>query len=432
MAMSYPAALDVLFGLQRHGIKLGLETEAALLAGLGDPHERYPCLHIGGTNGKGSTAAIAAAVLQAAGYRVGLYTSPHLVEFRERIRVNGEPIAESVVAELTGRLREVTGDQAPTFFEFTTAMAFAAFAQAGVEVAVVEVGLGGRFDATNVIVPLAAAITNVSLDHQEHLGDTVGAIAFEKAGIVKPGTPLVTGRLSPEAAEVVGGIAAARGASWLRLGADVLVQGDSPSAFDYRGIAWTWRGLSCPLAGRHQLDNAGCAIALLEAAAGRGLRVPPDAVVAGLGAVRWEGRLETAGERPRLILDGAHNPAAAAVVAEYLRRHRAARPDSRVILVCGMMRDKDRTGFLEPLVPLADEIVVTRPQIPRAATVEDLAGVLHGMGRRAHAAALPADALALAERLASPDDLICVTGSLMLVGDVKALLRGCALSPIRG
>lgn len=432
MAMSYPAALDVLFGLQRHGIKLGLETVSALLANLGRPQDRYPCLHIGGTNGKGSTAAIAAAVLQAAGYRVGLYTSPHLVEFRERIRVDGEPIEESVVAELTGRLREAAGDPPPTFFEFTTAMAFTAFAEAGVEVAVVEVGLGGRFDATNVITPLAAAITNVSLDHQEHLGATVGAIAFEKAGIVKPGTPLVTGRLSREAAEVIGGVVAARGAPWLRLDEEFTVQGETESGFDYRGPAWAWRGLACPLAGRHQLDNAGCAVALLEAAAGRGLRIPPEAVVAGVAAPRWEGRLETVGARPRLVLDGAHNPAAGEAVADYLSRHRLAHPGSRVLLVFGMMRDKDRAGFLRPLLPLADEIVLTRPQLARAATVEELADTLRDLGRRAHAAPLPADALALAERLASPDDLICVTGSLMLVGDVKALLRGCALSPIRG
>lgn len=432
MAMSYPEALDVLFGLQRHGIKLGLDTVSALLANLGDPQHRYPSLHIGGTNGKGSTAAIAAAVLQAAGYRVGLYTSPHLVEFRERIRINGEPVGESVVAELTGRLREAGGDPAPTFFEFTTAMAFAVFAEAGVEVAVVEVGLGGRFDATNVVAPLATAITNVSLDHQEHLGDTVEAIAFEKAGIVKPGTPLVTGRLSREAAEVIGGIAAVRGAPWRRLGEDFLVEGDTESGFDYRGPAWAWRGLTCPLAGRHQLDNAGCAIALLEAAAGRGLRIPPEAVVAGVASPRWEGRLETVGARPRLVLDGAHNPAAGEALADYLRRHRLAHPGARVVLVFGMMRDKDRVGFLRSLLTVVDELVVTRPQIARAATVEELTDTVHDLGRRAHVAPLPADAVALAERLASPDDLICVTGSLMLVGDVKALLRGCALSPLRG
>ncbi len=433
MATAYPSALAFLFGLQRHGVKLGLDAVRTLLARLGNPHGRYACLHIGGTNGKGSTAAIAAAVLEASGYRVGLYTSPHLVDFRERIRINGEPIAEDAVADLTERLRRA-GDPAalPTFFEFTTALAFEAFAEAGVEVAVVEVGMGGRLDATNVVRPLATVITNVALDHQEHLGSTVAAIAFEKAGIVKPGTPLVTGRLCAEAAEVIGRVIAERGAPWLRFEEAFRVEGDPERGFRYEGREWTFRDLTCPLAGRHQLENAGCALAMLEAASRGGLRVPAEAVVQGLRATRWEGRLEQAGERPLLLLDGAHNPAAAEVVAAYLARYRREHPGARVVLVFGMMRDKDRRGFLRVVLPLADEVVLTQPQLARAATVAELDETLRELGRSSHAAPLPADALALASRLASLDDLICVTGSLMLVGDVKALLRGCALSPIRG
>ena len=200
--MTYASAIDYLYGLQKHGIKLGLETMQALMDRLGHPERRYRILHIGGTNGKGSTAAITAAILQASGQRVGLYTSPHLVEFRERIRVNGEMMAEDGVTELTARVRGASESLEPTFFEATTALAYLYFAEARVDVAVLEVGLGGRFDATNVVHPVACAITTIALDHQEYLGRTEEAIAFEKAGIVKAAVPVVTGRIGSAALSV--------------------------------------------------------------------------------------------------------------------------------------------------------------------------------------------------------------------------------------
>jgi dihydrofolate synthase/folylpolyglutamate synthase len=431
--MSYSASLEYLFGLQKHGIKPGLDTIARLLDGLGRPQAAYPALHIGGTNGKGSTAAMAAAMLQAAGYRVGLYTSPHLVEFRERVRVNGTMIPEAAVAALTERVARLAGQgPQPTFFEFTTALAFQYFAEARVEVAVVEVGLGGRFDATNLIMPLASAITTVALDHQEYLGSSLDAIASEKAGIVKQDVPVVTGRLRLPAAEVVARTAMERHAPLYRLGREFEAQGDTLAGFTYRGIRGQQEGLTCPLAGAHQLDNAACALALMELVSERGLCVSEQAVRTGLRHMSWEGRLEVVERDPLLLLDGAHNPEAGAALAAYLASHRVARPGSRVILVLGMMRDKDLAGFCGLLAPLADELVLTQAQLTRAASVHELASVLGERAAGAHLAPHPAEALALARRLAVTDDLICVTGSLMLVGDVKALLRGCATSPIRG
>jgi dihydrofolate synthase/folylpolyglutamate synthase len=431
--MSYPATLEYLFGLQKHGIKLGLDPVMELLARLGQPQQRYLTLHIGGTNGKGSTAAMAAAVLQAAGYRVGLYTSPHLVDFRERIRVNGMPIAEEDVTAVTSRLREVAEpDLALTFFEFTTGMAFQQFVDSGVEVAVVEVGMGGRFDATNVLTPLASVITNVALDHQAYLGDTVKAIAFEKAGIIKQGVPMVAGRLAPEAAEVIGRVAKEWQAPLFRLNVDFRAEGDPVTEFQYEGLKAVYRGLSCPLAGAHQLENAACALAALELAEPRGLVVPEEAVRTGLPRTCWEGRLEVVERTPALLLDGAHNPAAGTALAAYLNGYRLEHPDSRIILVVGMMRDKDCEEFFRLILPWADEVILTQAQIPRSASVQDLLALTEPWAGPCHTRVLPADALALARRLASPADLICVTGSLMLVGDIKALLRGCGLSPIRG
>jgi dihydrofolate synthase/folylpolyglutamate synthase len=307
------------------------------------------------------------------------------------------------VAELTERLQaSVPSGLMPTFFELTTAMAFLHFAESGVDAAVLEVGLGGRFDATNVVDPEACAITTIALDHQEHLGTTEEAIGFEKAGIIKAGVPVVVGRIDGSPWDVIRKTAADRGAPLTRLGEDFHTAVTGPEVFSYRGRSRQLDGLTCALTGRHQLDNAACAVALIEAAEGRGLSVPDGAVRRGLESVVWEGRLEVVERGPVLLLDGAHNPAAAHVLAGYLTEWRASRPESRVILVLGMMRDKDHARFVEPFCRLVSVA-------PGAAV-----------------------ALALAKARAAAQDLICVTGSLMLVGEVKALVRGCGLSPLRG
>ncbi len=431
--MTYSATVQFLYGLQQHGIKLGLETIRTLLTRVGEPHRRYPVLHVGGTNGKGSTAAMTAAMLQAAGYRVGLYTSPHLIDFRERIRVNGVMVSEETVGRLVDTLRGAAApDLAPTFFEFTTALAFQYFAECGVEVAVLEVGLGGRFDATNVVEPLACAITTIGLDHEAYLGSTLEAIAGEKAGIVKAAVPVVLGRIESLARRVIEQRASEVNAPVFCFEREFQCDGPSTADCRYAGMVATYDHLSCPLQGRFQLDNIACALALIELARERGFVVPEPAVRSGLQHVAWEGRLDMVGESPAIMVDGAHNPAAAAVLAEYLADWRRGRPGARVSLIVGMMRDKHPRAFLAPLLPQVDTLILTQADLPRASTGPELHTLLHDCAPSALVAATPADALALAKRFATPSDLICVTGSLMLVGEIKALLRGCALSPVRG
>jgi dihydrofolate synthase/folylpolyglutamate synthase len=428
--MSYSSVIEYLYALQKHGIKLGLETMQVLLDRIGNPHRSLRVLHIGGTNGKGSTAAMVASVLQHSGRRVGLYTSPHLVEFRERIRVNGCMITENQVEGLIARLRAaLKEDLEPTFFEMTTALAFLHFTDMEVDVAVLEVGLGGRFDATNVVEqPLASAITTIGLDHQEYLGHTEEAIAFEKGGIIKPFVPVV----KQETEQVLRRIARDRSAPLWQLGRDFAVDENRPQGLTYRGVSRVYEDLSCGLAGRHQWDNAACALALLEAAGRSGIEANEIAVRDGLRTVSWEGRLESIDEYPKVVLDGAHNPAAAQALAVYLKDFSVSHPSSRIILVWGMMRDKDRGGFIAPLLPFVSEIVLTQATLARSATVQELRATLHEWHGPVLEAALPMEAMTVAKRRALPHDLICIAGSLMLLGEIKAAVRGCGLSPIRG
>lgn len=431
--MTYSSAVAYLYRLQKHGIKLGLTTMTALMVRLGMPQSRYRALHIAGTNGKGSTAAMAAAMLQAAGYRVGLYTSPHLLEFRERIRVNGEMIAESRVAQLTEQLQTLCQpDLSPTFFEYTTAMAFQHFADSGVDMAVLEVGLGGRFDATNVVTPMACAVTTISVDHQEYLGHTCSAIAFEKAGIIKAGVPVVLGRLEDDAWRTIEQVARERQAPVFRINENFFTEGETPQRFSYRGVGMQYDGLTCALEGRHQLDNAACALALLGAAAPQGIAVTDEAVRAGLRTVNWAGRLEVVDHRPTILLDGAHNPAAATALAHFLARSERSHSSRPVVLVLGMMRDKDHRGFVKPLEGLFDDVVLTQADLPRSATAQELRTSLGDLLPHPHVVPTLSESMALAKQLATPDGLVCVTGSLMLVGECMAWHRGCGLSPLRG
>lgn len=431
--MTYSSAVAYLYRLQKHGIKLGLTTITALMARLGMPQNRYRALHIAGTNGKGSTAAMAAAMLQAAGYRVGLYTSPHLVEFRERIRVNGEMIAESQVAQLTEQLQTLCQpDLSPTFFEYTTAMAFQHFADSGVDVAVLEVGLGGRFDATNVVTPMACAVTTISLDHQEYLGNTCSAIAFEKAGIVKAGVPVVLGRLDNDAWRTIEQVAREQQAPVFRINENFFTEGETPHRFSFRGVGMQYDELTSGLDGRHQLDNAACALALLGAAAPQGIVVTDEAVRAGLRTVTWAGRLEVVDRSPTILLDGAHNPAAATALADFLARFDRSHSSHPIVLVLGMMRDKDHRGFVKPLEGLFDDVVLTQADLPRSATAQELRTALGDLLPHPHVVPMLSESMALARQLATPDGLVCVTGSLMLVGECKAWLRGCGISPLRG
>lgn len=435
--MTYAEATAYLFGLHRFGWRPGLETIERLLALVGDPHLRIPTVHVGGTNGKGSTAAMLAAILRAAGYRTGLYTSPHLLSFTERIRVDGRPIGETEVADLTAELSGVCAGRFaegpappppgalshPTFFELTTAMAFLHFLRQGVEIAVVEVGLGGRLDATNAIRPRAALLTNVGFDHREYLGDTLEAIALEKAGIIKPGVPILTAAAG-EVLAVFRRVAAERGAPFSAVAEShawrLREAGLGGLEFDLSGPAGRYGALRLPLAGAHQLLNAVLAVAGAETLAGQGLGCGEAAIRAGLGAVRWPGRLQLVPGSPRLILDGAHNPPGTATLAEFLA---AQRPDlGRLVLVFGVLRDKEWRVMLPRLLPLADAVVLTRPPSERAeepAAVRAAYPELPGLRVEADVAR----AIESARTLAGPAGSVVVTGSLYTVAAAFQVLR---------
>jgi len=435
MTLSYTKAIEYLYNLKWHGIKLGLENIQRLMAALGEPHKRFRSVQIAGTNGKGSTASTVAAVLQTAGYRTGLYTSPHLIDFTERIRVNGEPIAPERVTQLTERIRTAASEIPVTFFEFTTAMAFLHFAESSVDLAVAEVGLGGRFDATNVLSPLVSVITNIDFDHQAFLGNTLEQIAFEKAGIVKPGVPVVTATDRPEAINVIRAVCREQGAPLYRVGAEIRAEGSSTQQFLYQGIRQSYPDLNFALLGKHQLMNAACALAALELLEVQGLPVGEAAIRRGLSTVRWEGRMEMIRPGPSaaaVLLDGAHNPAGARVLRAFLEEARPARP-ARLILILGILSDKDIDGILAELVPLADEVVLTRPDYDRAEPPAGLKRRLVSFSVRSSVQEPVEEAVRYAQSVATAADLICVTGSLYTIGEARSYLKGLAQpSALRG
>jgi dihydrofolate synthase/folylpolyglutamate synthase len=444
---SYQETIDYLYGLQKHGIKLALSNSHALMEVMGNPHKRFRSVHIAGTNGKGSTSAFLAGMLTAAGYRVGLYTSPHLVSFTERFRIDNVQISEQKVVELARRVREgsrgvpaADGAKAlnPTFFEVTTAIAFSWFAEQSVDIAVIEVGMGGRLDSTNVITPLVSVITNIDLEHTEFLGGTLELIAREKAGIVKPGVPVVTGAIQPSVVEVIEREAAANHARVYRLTKDFMagnILHDNTQVFDYRGLRASYSKMCITMHGRYQIDNACLAIAAAECMRSDGISIAEYALRRGLERARWEGRLERVAHKPDIFLDGAHNPASAKMLAGAVREMKSAY--RRLVLVVGILSDKDYRGILAELVPLADHVIVTRPQYSRAMDVQALASEISGLHRAVVTTETVGHAIVKAREVSADDDLILVTGSLYVVGDARAVIvrdagRSQALLGLKG
>jgi dihydrofolate synthase/folylpolyglutamate synthase len=406
------SALEYLFGLEQFGIKFGLENISTLVEHLGHPERAFASVHIAGTNGKGSVTAMVDAALRAAGYRSGRYTSPHLVHVGERFVVDGQAVPEDAlvdaiadVREAIVRLRSTGGlEGEPTFFEATTAVAFELFRRAQVEVAVIEVGMGGRLDATNVITPVAAAITSIGFDHERYLGTTLREIAIEKAGIIKPGVPVVVGDLPPEAREAIEQIARARGAD--------LVMADETALAQHLPLA---------LRGRHQRKNAAVAATLLEVIDARGITVPPAAVVEGLTHVTWPGRLDLRrlGAGREALLDAAHNPDGAAALAAYLAESWPEKPP----LVLAAMRDKDVRGMFRALLPAVGSLVLTRASNPRSAEPAALAVQAREVAPGVPIAIEPSLRAALdAAWRQSPR--IVVAGSIFLIGDVMKEIDG--------
>ncbi len=415
--MTPEQALARIEALERFGIDLGLDRVLACLERLGRPQERFPAVHVAGTNGKGSVCAFVASALQRAGYRVGLYTSPPLERFGERIRVDGCDLPDDAVPELLEAV-ERTGVEL-TQFEVITAMAFLHFARQGVDAAVVEVGLGGRLDATNVVRAEVSVVTNVGLDHVAYLGPGLADIAREKAGIARAGTPLVTGA-EGEALACIETEARRRGAPVRVLGRDFGVEGGG-GCFRYEGPRWSLQELRPALRGSHQGANLALAVAALECLDARGWRIPEGAVRSGVASARWPGRLEVVGEGPRVVLDGAHNPHASRALARALQEE--FRWD-RLWLVLGVLGDKDALGIVSDLAPLADRILVTRSASSRALPPARLArAAREAAGAEARGVASVPLALEQALEGAGAGDLVCVTGSLTVVAEARAWLR---------
>ena len=422
--------LDRLFALETFGIKLGLDNIALLCDALDHPERAFKTLHVAGTNGKGSVTAMVHTALVGAGVAAARYISPHLLTLNERFVIGTEPVSDDALAAVTrdvfaridmlkanGRLA-VT----PTFFEVTTAIAFELFRRARTEVAVIEVGLGGRFDATNVVLPEVAAITSIGFDHQQHLGDSLGAIAGEKAGIIKPGVPVVVGRLPDEAMRVIGEVAAERQAPLIAAGAGVNLEAemrDGRATLAIETPAARYGPLTLGLRGDHQVGNALVAVRMLEAARGRGIDVSRSAIERGLTAVTWPARLEVidVGEQ-RVLIDAAHNADGARALAAYLRRWHPERP----ALVAGVMRDKDVDEILAALLPATSLLVATEAATPRALPASELAARARRIAPAHPVQVEPSPAAALQQALGQAQT-VCVAGSIFLAGEVRAILR---------
>ena len=418
--------LDYLFSLERLGMKFGLEKIAALCEELGHPERAFHSIVIAGTNGKGSVTVMVETALRAAGHHAARYTSPHLVRLEERFVIDGREVETSalrdVVAIVRAAVESLTGrgvfDVPPTFFECATATAFELFRRRRVEIAVLEVGLGGRLDATNIVTPIATAITSIDFDHQVQLGETIEAIAREKAGIIKPGVPVVCGPLPAAAGAVIEEISKARGATLIEALEEVrIVRNERRSSVGVRSRMRAMEDVTLALSGRHQLDNAAVAVALLDELANQGITVTDRAVRTGLTEAKWPGRLErfTRG-RTEILLDAAHNPAGARGLASHLQEIGW----SRVTLVFGAMRDKDVTHMLEALAPFCEAIVCTTAPSPRALSAFDLAALARPLGPTVEAIDDPAAALARALEMARP---IVSAGSIFLIGPLRDILR---------
>ncbi len=444
--MTYEESLQFLeyLGHEVRGRKFDLTAIQTILESLGHPELRYPAAIVAGTNGKGSVSAMLASIFEAAGYRTGLYTSPHLVRVNERIRTAGREIEDEDFAGAMSEVRKRAEtllengrlEPPPSFFEYLTAAAFLEFARESVDIAVLEVGMGGRLDATNVTNPAVAVITNVSLDHQEFLGPTVAAIAREKAGIIKAGRPAVTTAEDPDALRVLRERAAEMGAG-LTEAASVAQASEVRDEKGYYRFHLTLGGesageIALPLAGEFQIRNALAAAAAVWRLRKEGWRISNEAVAKGIAGARWPGRLETIRKEPLVVLDGAHNIAAAREVARYARKEWRGR---RVRLIYATMRDKDVAGITALLFPLAEEIYLTEPAVARAANAEEILATAQTPLAQVTIEPDPERALERALSASKPEDVILAAGSLFLVGALKkdssARAHAARPSPIR-
>ena len=430
--MDYQEAESWLLGTERLGSKPGLEAISHLMRRIGSPHRSFRSVHVTGTNGKGSTAAMTASVLAAAGHIVGLFTSPHLSTFRESIVVNGRLIPKESVASIVEDVRSITAEmdrikglRHPTYFELLTAVAFEHFRREGVDLAVVEVGMGGRLDATNVIDAPVSVITNVSLEHTWELGSTTLEIAVNKAGIVKSGSALITATRDDSVYALLMEICARRNARIFRVGSDITYEeessGQGGQRFRLRGLRGTYE-LSIPLIGEHQLENAATAVGAVEALSFSGVEIPPEAIVRGLRQVWWPGRLEIVGRSPMIVLDGAKDPEAAKAAVEAVRQAFTPR---RIVAVISISSDKNIPVMMGQFARVASYFIATRHRVAgRAVDPEVIAEEARRLHKPCEVVPDVGVALRRAREIAGRDDMILVIGSVFLVGEARENLLG--------
>ena len=437
--MNYRAALDYVLSfadyerMPRSALVFDLRRIERLLARLGNPQQAARAVHIAGTKGKGSTAAMIASILTRAGYRTGLYTSPHILSLTERIQIDGTYIDEGIFARLVAEMKpEVEAVNAAgtygelTTFELLTALAFAYFKEMKVDYQVLETGLGGRLDATNVVKPEVCVITSISYDHTDVLGDTLARIAAEKAGIIKSGSVAVSSPQTLEAMEVIERVCQERGVRLVKTGSDITWHRQSFTAegqtFRLKGITGEYN-LALPLLGEHQLENAAVAVAVAEVLAERGAKISAESIAGGLAKVQWPGRLQILRRKPWVIVDGAHNADSAKRLVQALKQYFSF---SRMVLIIGASSDKNISSMVTELASLPDSVIVTRSRHPRATDPAIIVREFSKRGVVPEVAEDVASAVALALSKAAPDDLICATGSLFIIPEVMAdmLRRG--------
>ena len=418
---SYNSCLKTLYSLRRYGIILGLDIIGNILEGVGNPQNNFNTIHVAGTNGKGSIASALSTILHKAGYKVGLYTSPHLVRFNERICIDNQPVSdEDVVASYNAVKNVYYGSREPTFFEFNTAMAFYEFGRHNVEWAVIETGMGGRLDATNIITPALTIITNISLEHKLYLGSTISEITREKGGIIKKGVPVVTGVTQKNAISALTSIAKSQAAPFYRFGDSFRIRRNKNTTFNYFGIDHIWRHIQTGLIGKHQINNAALVLAACELLIKNHLNLTLKNIKDGLEQNRWPGRLEIVSSSPLILLDGAHNFIAARHLARYLSENLS---DRNITLLIGILDDKPYEAILKDLLPLCRKVILTRPKIDRALAPEKLYPVARKIISDIHVIPDVDKAIIHAIENASPKDVICIAGSLYVVGEAKELFE---------
>jgi len=425
--MPLTALLEKLYARRRFGIKPGVERVKELLAALGNPENQFRSIHVVGTNGKGSTSAFLASILKCAGYRTAQFSSPHLVRYSERFRVDGvECSEEKLVCNL-----ETVLDAAPaeaTFFEVTTALAFLLFSVENVDVAIIEAGMGGRSDATAAVVAEMTVITPIAFDHAEYLGRTLTEIAEEKAGIIEPFTKVISAEQCQTLFSLIENKSKSSNSPLTYMNRDFSARWNERGTLDYRGIYTSLAELVPGIPGRYQAGNAALALAAAELFFYTEKAVGADALTLGVTSAYWPGRMELIPGNPPLLLDGAHNPAGAAALAEALLYY----PSRRILMVTGVCLDKDVDQIYSPLIPLVDRIYTVTPSVDRAMNAETLSLMLAGMGTASRTCGAVADAIETARRESEPGDMILICGSLFVVGEAKAWLENSGYSGIRG